>query len=130
MRLALFACVVSMAAVASAQTGARGPAVTKGAAAPPIIFPQPTLTPPPAGGLTPPVVFTPPLPAGARPIDMFRIGRRDPFRTRFYAPGVTGYGGYGGIGYGYEMTAPEPQAADAAAAAARPATGLLRLSVT
>jgi len=152
MRLALIACVVSMTAVVSAQTGTKGAPVTKGAAAsppphqtpapprpapppaaprtvpPPIIFPQPPVTPPPAGGLTPPVVFTPPLPAGARPVDMFRTGtgRRDPYRTRFYAPGLVGYGGYG-FG-GYETSAPEPEAADAAAA--RPATGILRLSVT
>jgi len=151
MRLALIACVASMTAVAGAQT------VTKGAAAappshqtqapprpapappppaaprttpPPIVFPLPSVTPPPAGGLTPPVRFTPPLPAGTPPVDMFRTLRRDPYRNRFVAPGLTGFGGYGISGYGIGAVDTTAMPADAGAAPAAAATGLLRLSVT
>src|SRR5262245_42171274 len=48
--------------------------------APPIVLPMGPLTPPPTGGLTAPVPFTP----GASPTstDIFRNGRRDPFRNR------------------------------------------------
>jgi len=151
MRLALIACVVSMTAVAGAQTVTRGagaaptphqtpgppprpappPPAAPRTTPPPIVFPMPSITPPPAGGLTPPVTFIPPLPAGSRPVDMFRNGRRDPYRTRFFAPGLAGVGGYGVSGYGYGIGADTTaMPADAGAPAAPAATGLLRLSVT
>src|SRR5438105_423044 len=117
MRLALIACVISMTAVAGAQTVTKGagasptahqtPAPPRPAPAPPpaaprttpppIVFPLPPVAPPPAGGLTAPVRFTPPLAAGTPPVDMFRTGRRNPYRTHFYAPGVAGIRGRGGI---------------------------------
>src|SRR5437762_10055300 len=148
MRLALIVCVVSMTAVAGAQTVTKGagasptahqtPAPPRPAPAPPpppaaprttpppIVFPLPPIAPPPAGGRTPPVRFTPPLPAGTPPVDMFRTGRRNPYRTHCYAPGVAGIGGYG-VG-GYDIGAADTNAVPGDAGAA--ATGLLRLSVT
>jgi len=77
----------------------------------------------------PPVPFTPPPAAGTPPRDIFRNDRRDPFRTRFHAPGVAGFGGFG---YGVGSYAADSATAESGAAAAAPptATGLLRLSIT
>jgi len=148
MRLALIACVVSMSTVVGAQRVTKGagasqaphqtpaparpapapPPAAPRTTAPPIVFPLPSLTLPPSGGLTPPVRFTPPLPAGTPQIDMFRNGRRDPYRTRFHSLGAAGFGGYG-LG-GYSAVEADTTAVDAGAIAAPAATGLLRLSVT
>ncbi|HKB11115.1 MAG TPA: hypothetical protein VKD69_10685, partial [Vicinamibacterales bacterium] len=93
--------------------------------APPILLPMTPLTPLPAGGLTPPVPFTPTAILPTR--DMFRVGRRDPFRNRpLPFPIVSGYGGYGGYGY-----TTEPQAYAAAAPSEAPVVmGGLRLTGT
>src|SRR6478736_5755936 len=83
MRLALIACIVSMSAVAGARQ-----TVSRGAAA----APAPRQTQAPRAPAPPP-------PAGTPPRDIFRNDRRDPFRTRFHAPGVAGFGGFGyGVG--------------------------------
>jgi PEGA domain-containing protein len=88
--------------------------------APPIVFPSPSLMPPPAGGLTPPVTFVPGT-LNIPPRDIFQNGRRDPYRVH-RSPFVNGYGGY--LPY-----AAEPETSAPPAYAQPPiATGFLRLS--
>jgi hypothetical protein len=86
---------------------------------PPLLLPMPSLTPPPAGGLTPPVPFTPGSIQPSR--DVFRNGRRDPYGNHARFPIV-----YGSGGYSYTS---EPDPATTPSATAAPVvTGGLRLS--
>ncbi|HMF97493.1 MAG TPA: PEGA domain-containing protein [Vicinamibacterales bacterium] len=86
----------------------------------PVLVPMPPLQPPPAGGLTPPVPFTPSTIQRSR--DVFLNGRRNPYGNRSKYPIVYGYGGYP------YTSEPEPTAP--AENAPPVATGGLRLTGT
>src|SRR5438552_3224726 len=57
---------------------------------PPIVMPFPSLMPPPTGGLTPGVTFTPPVLA-TTPVDVFRAGGRTFIPSRRSRGGVGFY---------------------------------------
>jgi len=89
--------------------------------APPLLLPMAPLTLPRSGGLTGPVPFTPGQPS----TDIFRNGRRDPFRNRSRYPILSGYGG--GYLYGAE---PDTTQTPPAPSAPPVATGGLRITGT
>jgi hypothetical protein len=91
---------------------------------PPIVFPFPPLMPPPAGGVTSPVPFSPSDPT--RPAgDLYRLPSGEPFNTRPLRPVAP----YGGAFFGPIYTAPESVAAAGRVAPAW-STGMLRFDVT
>ena len=111
------------AAVGAQQRTAPKPTAPQPSVPPPIVFPFPPLMPPPAGGLTSPVPFTPTDPTRP-PRDLYRVPAGEPFRSR---PHVAA--GSGGAYFGPVYAAPE-SAATPGRAAPVPASGLLRFDVT
>ena len=97
------------------------PAQPRTTAPSPVMLPLPPLPPTPTGGLTAPVPFTAPT---IQSPDMFRVGRRDPYRNRSRFPVI-----YGSGGYGYS-TEPDSTTMSSFEPAAPAATGGLRLSGT
>jgi hypothetical protein len=125
MRFAIVAFSLALSAVAGAQqTTAPRTTAPQPSVPPPIVFPFPPLMPPPAGGLTSPVPFTPSDPT--RPArDLYRLPSGEPFNSRPLKPVAP----YGGSFFGPIYTAPESVGAPGRAAAA-PVTGMLRFDVT
>ena len=124
-----FASVVfafALAAVVGAQqTTAPKATAPQPSVPPPIVFPFPPLMPPPAGGLTSPVPFTPTDPT--RPAtDLYRVPSGEPFNTRPLRPVAP----YGGAFFGPVYTAPESVGAPGRVTPAPPSTGMLRFDVT
>ena len=95
---------------------------------PPITFPFAPLMPPPAGGLTSPVPFTPTDPTSpAR--DLYRLPAGEPFNTRAHRPLPPFGGAFFGPVYGSVYGEPDPTAKPGRVAPAQP-TGMLRFDVT
>jgi hypothetical protein len=111
------------AAVGAQQTAAPKPAASQPSVPPPIVFPFPPLMPPPAGGLTSPVPFTPTDPT-RQPRDLYRVPPGEPFRSRPHVPA-----GFGGAYFGPIYTTPESVATPRRTSPA-PALGMLRFDVT
>jgi len=119
---------IPVALALSAVVGAQQPSAPRTTAPqpsvpPPITFPFPPLMQPPAGGLTPPVPFTPTDPTSP-PRDLYRLPPGQPFNSRPLKP-VAPYGGafFGPI-YG------TPDSVDTGRVRPAPAMGMLRLDVT
>ena len=111
------------AVVGAQQTTAPRTTAPQPSVPPPIVFPFPPLMPPPAGGLTSPVPFTPTDPT--RPArDLYRLPPSEPFRSRPHVPT-----GFGGAYFGPIFTTPEA-AATPGRASPVPVFGMLRFDVT
>jgi hypothetical protein len=125
MRFASVAFALALSAVVGAQqTTAPKTTAPLPSVPPPIVFPFPPLMPPPAGGLTSPVPFTPTDPT--RPArDLYRLPSGEPFNTRPLRP----VSPYGGAFFGPVYTPPESVGAPGRVAQA-PSTGMLRFEVT
>jgi hypothetical protein len=112
------------AGVGAQQTTAPKTTAPQPSVPPPIVFPFSPLMPPPAGGLTSPVPFTPTDPT--RPAgDLYRLSSGEPFNTRPLRPVAP----YGGAFFGPVYTAPEPVGVSGRVAGL-PSTGMLRFDVT
>jgi hypothetical protein len=111
------------AVVGAQQTAAPKPSASQPSVPPPIVFPFPPLMPPPAGGLTSPVPFTPSDPTRA-PRDLYRLPPGEPFNTRPHVPR-----GSGGAYFGPIYTTPETAAVPGRPSPA-PVIGMLRFDVS
>jgi hypothetical protein len=126
MRFASVVFAFALSAVVGAQqTTAPKATAPQPSVPPPIVFPFPPLMPPPAGGLTSPVPFTPTDPT--RPAgDLYRHPSGEPFNSRPLKPVAP----YGGSFFGPIYTAPESVGAPGRVTPAPPSTGMLRFDVT
>ena len=125
MRFAAVAFALALSAVVGAQQKTAPRTTTpQPSVPPPIVFPFPPLMPPPAGGLTSPVPFTPTDPTQpAR--DLYLVPAGEPFRSRPRVPTSFGGGAY----FGPIYTTPDAVATPGRASPV-PVSGMLRFDVT